>query len=108
MAITYTLTPNILNVAPQQSGEQNVVIGVAWSYSATDGVYVSDFCGNTQVAYVPGNPYTPYANLTEAQVAGWVTSSWSADQTTQYQKQLADLIAKQQISSTAAPPLPWS
>jgi hypothetical protein len=107
--LTYTLTPTSMVVAANQSGQQNVVINVMWEYTATDGIYIANSGpGNTQVTYTSGNPFTPYANLTEAQVAGWVLGAWTPDQTASYQKQLSDSIAAQQAAQYATPPLPWS
>lgn len=109
MAITYTLTPLSMSVAPTQSGQQNVVVNVLWEYTATDGVYVANSGpGNTFFTYSSKSSFTPYNQLTQAQVAGWVTSSWTPAQTALYQKQLADNLATQQAAQYATPPLPWS
>ena len=108
MAATYTLTPVSMVVASDQSGQQNVVVKVLWTYTAADGLYTATTTGFTYVSYNPDNPFTPYANLTEAQVAGWVLSAWTPDQTAAIQKPLSDSIAAQQAAQYATPPLPWS
>lgn len=109
MAITYTLTPLSMAVIPQHDGEENVVVQIAWKYAATDGVYVAENAlGFTTCSYAPGSPFTPYSDLTEAQVAGWVLSSWTPEQTAEYQAQLADMLAEQKAAAFSRPPLPWA
>ena len=109
MAITYTLTPLSMTVAPQLDGEENVVVQIAWKYTATDGVYVAENAlGFTPCSYTPGGQFTPYQNLTQAQVADWVLSSWTPEQTAHYQAQLAERIAQQKAAAYNMPPLPWA
>jgi len=109
MAITYTLVPLSMTVVPDQSGQQNVVVRVGWNYTGTDGVYVGiNAAGFTELTYTEGNPFTPYQNLTQAQVIAWVLSAWSSEDTAARQKVVNDQIAAQQAAQYATPPLPWS
>lgn len=107
--ITYKLTPLSMTVAPQYEGETDVVVSIAWKYSAVDGVYTAEnSLGFTSCSFAPGTPFTPYADLTEEQVAGWVLSSWTPEQTAQYQEQLAGMIAAQKAAAYSYPRLPWA
>ena len=102
MAITYTLNVTQMEVAPQAEGQTDVVINVGWAYVGTDGTNSAAFGGTTSVTYTQGSPFTPYSQLTEAQVAGWVLAAWSADQTQAQQTYIANQLA------LATPPLPWA
>lgn len=107
--ITYKLTPLSMTVASQYEGETDVVVSIAWKYAAVDGVYAAEnSLGFTSCSFTPGNPFTPYADLTEEQVVGWVLSSWTPEQTAQYQAQLADMIAAQKAAPYSNPLLPWA
>lgn len=100
--ITYTLNVTQMDVAPQAEGQTDVVINVHWAYVGTDGTNSGSFGGTTPVSYQQGSPFTPYGDLTQEQVAGWVLDAWTADQTTTYQTAINDQIAVQ------TPPLPWT
>jgi len=109
MAITYTLTPTSMLVAADESGQQDVVVKVYWTYTAVDGLYsATNSFGYTNVTYTSGQPFTPYDQLTQAQVTQWVLGSWTPEQTTANQQPLANSIAAQQAAQYATPPLPWS
>jgi len=67
----------------------------------TDGTNTGSFGGTTALTYTEGSPFTPYADLTQEQVSGWVLGAWTADQTASYQSQLDSQLA------VTSPPLPW-
>ena len=96
-------------VAANQDGQQNVVIKIYWSYTATDGTFTAtNEHGYTNMTYIPGNPFTPYQNLTEADVVNWVLGSWTPDQLQANQQFLAKSIAAQQAAAYKFLPLPWN
>jgi hypothetical protein len=107
MPITYSLTPKSMSVVNNQNGQQNVVINVLWDYSATDGLYSVNFCGTTNIQYDDSAQFTPYQELKEDQVAWWITGSWTQDQTTKFQAQLANKLAEINAAQYSTPPLPW-
>ena len=101
MAITYALIINIMACAPQYDGQTDVVIRVVWTYGGNNGTN-SYYCGGlTTLTYVPPAPFTPYDDLTEEQVAGWVTDSWTSEQTA-YMQETIDVQLALVVS-----PLPW-
>jgi len=51
------------------------VVTVHYNVSATDGTYNSSVYGTVGYQEQPGETYTPYDQLTEAQVVGWVQTS---------------------------------
>jgi len=57
------------------AGQTNVVVKVHWKVSGSD-ANNNGYCQkNTSFTYAPGDPFTPYADLTETQVLGWVQDS---------------------------------
>lgn len=53
-------------------GVQNVVTEVPWSCSEVAGTVTAKQTGVVDLEYNPSSPFTAYADLTEAQVVGWV------------------------------------
>ena len=51
------------------------VVTVHYNVSATDGIYNASTYGTIGYTQQPGETYTPYDQLTEAQVVGWVQTS---------------------------------
>ena len=112
MPVTYTWSINQLTAYPTYQSQTDVVFKVQWSYRGVDSNGVGSSRGGvTPVTYSAGAPFTPFNQLTEAQVLGWVQPTISA-------QQLADMEAgitgdiDWQIQQAAAdnpvtPPLPW-
>ena len=55
------------------------VVTVHYNVSATDDTYQASTYGTIGYTQEPGETYTPYADLTEAQVVGWVQTSLGKD-----------------------------
>lgn len=51
------------------------VVTVHYVVTATDGLYTASTYGTVGYTQQPGEQYTPYDQLTEAQVVGWVQTS---------------------------------
>lgn len=95
---------------PQAEGQTDVVFQVGWRCNGLleqDNQSFSGTVYSTQsVTYKAGSPYTPYADLTQDQVLGWI---WAAgvDQTA------TEAAVEQQIQDAINPPitspaLPWA
>ena len=80
MSITTTWIVEQMNCYPTSEGQTDVVFNVAWRVNATDGTFYATAYGTAGVTYEAGSPYTPYADLTQAQVIGWVQGSMGAEQ----------------------------
>ena len=107
MTNTYTWTVQALDCYPTYEGETDVVFVVSWRCDGTDGTYSSFNTGQTQVPYASGeDPYTPYADLTQSQVLGWVWAN-GVDQAA-VEAALATNIENQVNPPVVTPPLPWS
>lgn len=107
MAITYSWTITQLDCYPQAEGETNVVFTAHWTCSGTDGAHNASVYSTTGLNYVAGSPYTPYNQLTQAQVVGWVQEALGAEQVAAYEANVATQIANQINPPVVTPPLPW-
>ena len=91
---------------PQADGETDVVFTVHWTCAGTDGTYSSSVYNTQAVTYTAGSPYTPYADLTQNEVLGWI---WAAG----VDKAATEAAVQQMIDNqinppVVTPPLPWS
>lgn len=106
MTNTYTWIVEWMSCYPQAEGETDVVFQVGWRCNATDGTYNATQYGSVGVSYVAGDPYTPYADLTQDQVLGWVWSNGVDKNATE--AALAQNINDQINPPVVTPPLPWA
>ena len=112
MSISYTWSINQLECYPTYESQTDVVFNVTWSYRGVDSNGVgSSRGGKTAVTYAAGSPFTPFAQLTEAQVLGWGQPTITPEQMTEMEAGINGDISWQIAQSTAnnpvTPPLPW-
>lgn len=105
MAITYQWSVSSMDCYPQEAGNTDVVFCVHWTCSGIDGEF-SGSVYSTCTVPAPEGSFTPYADLTEQQVLGWIWAN-GVDQDS------AELAVQQQIDNqknppVVSPPLPWS
>lgn len=75
MNITYTWTVTSMSAVPQIGPDADVVIAVSWACAgSTDSTppVQSFFQGLTDTPFTGEGSFTPYADLTQDQVLGWV------------------------------------
>ena len=108
MSVTNTWVIEQMDCYPQAEGETDVVFTVHWRINATDGTYNATSYGTVGVTYEAGTPYTPYADLTQAQVVGWVEAALGPEKVASIEANLATNIANQANPPVVTPPLPWS
>lgn len=108
MTITNTWAVVQMDAYPEYDGEPDVVFTVHWTLAATDGTYTGSVYGSIGVSLAEGSTFTPYADLTEAQVIGWVQSAMGAEQVASYEANVAGQIEAQINPTVVTPPLPWS
>ena len=71
-----------------------------------DKTYNGTVYSTQAVTYVAGSPYTPYADLTEEQVLGWI---WAAGVNKEATEAAVEMQIAQQVNPPVVqPPLPWS
>jgi hypothetical protein len=81
MANTYKWTINALDAKISQDGNDNVVYTIHWGYTASDDsdpVNTASSIGTYGVEYDADN-FTPYADLTEANVISWLEAGLDVD-----------------------------
>jgi hypothetical protein len=88
--------------------EPGFVVNVLWTLTGVDGQYTASIGGNNQFVTQEGT-FTPYANLTQAQVIGWVQDALGPDGVANM-----EACVQGQINSMITPPvspqntpLPW-
>jgi len=91
---------------PQAEGQVDVVFQVNWMCSGTESGAGASNGGVAYVTYTAGTPYTPYDQLTQEQVLGWVYAS-GVDQAA------VEASVQMQIDERLNPPtvnlpLPWA
>lgn len=108
MEITNTWNVKQLDCYPEYEGEPDVVFTVHWILNGTDGAYNGSVYGTVGVTLDSGSAFTPYDQLTEAQVIGWVQAALGEEQVAAYEENVAQQIADQINPPVIVPPLPWS
>jgi hypothetical protein len=98
-----------MSCIPQEEGQTDVVISVAWRVNGTDGTYSATVYGSqTLNPYTPKSPFTPYADLTQEQVIGWVQDVMGEEQVAKIIANIEQQIENQVNPPIVTPPLPWS
>jgi hypothetical protein len=96
-----------MDAYPEYEGNADVVFTVHWTLNATDGEHVGSVYGSVGLTLDPEATYVPYANLTEAQVIGWVQAALGEEQVAAYEANVAEQIANQINPPVVSPALPW-
>jgi len=101
---TFTWTVTQLDCYPQAEGQTDVVFTVHWQLTGTDGTYNGSVYSTCAVP-APTETFTPYADLTQEQVLGWIWAN-GVDQAS------AEAAVQTQIDNQINPPvtspaLPW-
>lgn len=106
MTATFVWAVTQMDCYPHAEGETDVVFTVHWNCLGTDGEYSGYVYGTQAVTYTAGAPYTPYADLTQDQVLGWIWSSGVDEDATEAAVQ--QQIDNQINPPVVTPPLPWA
>jgi hypothetical protein len=108
MSVTNTWVIEQMNCYPTHEGQTDVVFTVHWRVNATDGTYNATSYGSVGVTYVSGTPFTPYAQLTQPEVVGWVQAALGPEQVATIEANLATNIYNQMTPPVISPALPWA
>ena len=108
MSITYTWNIGQLICYTESQGQNDVVCTVFYTLNGTDGTYNGSIGGSVSLTYDQGAAFTPYSELTQDQVLGWVTTSLGQDQIAAMEADIAVQIENQTNPPVVSPPLPWS
>lgn len=93
-----------MNCYPQADGQTDVVFVVHWTCAGTQDTYSASVYSTCAVP-APTGTFTPYADLTQDQVLGWIWANGVDQAATEaaVQTQIDNLINPPVVS----PPLPW-
>lgn len=109
MPNTYAWVIEQLDCYPQKDGRQDVVFTVFWHRQATNNAgHLGDVYGSQEITLNPMAPFTPYADLTFAQICGWLVDAMGADRVAELDAALDRQIAAQINPPVVTPPLPWA
>ncbi len=108
--ITYTWSVNSMMVMPEQAGEADVVIVATYSVKGVEEGYEAELTELMQnFSYTGGEDFTPYGDLTEAQVIGWIKDALGENGITSIEANIASQIENQKNPPLTPEtlPLPW-
>ena len=110
--MSYNWAVNSMSCYPQAEGQTDVVFLVYFSVSKTATVnndpYLSVANGSATLTYVAGSAYTPYDQLTQDQVLGWVQSALGEDGVADYEAQVDAQIESVMNPPVVTLPIPWA
>jgi hypothetical protein len=96
-----------MDAYPEVNGATDVVFNIHWTLTGAEDSFSGSVYGSQTVAYDAAEPLTPYANLTETQVLGWLQAAMGEEQVAKYEANVAQQIADQINPPVVNPPLPW-
>ena len=102
---TFTTTITNMYTLPQVEGQTDVVVNVQFIVSGIDGQYAAEIGGNQQCTLTPGQAFTPYDQLTQAQVIGWLDPQMISSCQACVQGQISSMITPPISPTNQA--LPW-
>ena len=102
---TFTTNIDSMYTLPQVEGQTDVVVNALWTVTGVDGQYTAEIGGNTQFTLEQGAAFTPYDQLTQTQVIGWIPEQQITSAQQCVQGQIDSLITPP--VSPSAQPLPW-
>ena len=102
-----TFTTAIDAMRTLQQPVPNYVVNVLWEVTGVDGEYTASIGGNTTFKSADQTgPVTPYADLTQAIVIGWLPESAIASAQARVQDQIDSMITPPVRPQNT--PLPWA
>ena len=107
MAITYEWKIEQMEAYPEKDGFTDVVFTVHWRRQATDGTHHADVYGSQSVTLDADADFTPYANLTQAIVEGWLEDAMGEERVADIDRSLDKQIENLITPPVIRPPLPW-
>ena len=108
MANTYSWLISQLECYPQHENETDVVFTVHWRRQATDGTHTGDIYGSQSIEFNPADTFVPYAQLTQAEVEGWLEAAMGAERISELNAALDKQIADQINPPVLRMPIPWN
>lgn len=105
MTATINWAVTAMDCYPQENGNADVVFNVHWTCSGVDGDYSASVYSTCQVEFTGGS-FTPYDQLTQQEVLGWIWANGVDKTATEAAVQTQ--IDNQINPPVVTPPLPWA
>ena len=106
---TYTWTIKSMSVMPVLDGQTDVVVSAQWNILGEDQGCTYNLAGWQNFTLKQGEGFTPYDQLTEAQVVGWVQETMGENGVANMEAAVQgslDAINNPPVEPVIAP-LPW-
>jgi len=121
MSNTFKWSVQKLRVAPQQGDKANVVVQADWLCVALNNESIVQAAASGVKSFTLGDSFTPFNQLTEAQVLGWCFEPETVSETDREgnvtttvknlkadaEAQVTGQIARQLAQKESEPALPW-
>jgi len=109
---TITWSIEQLSCYPDVDNHIDVVFSAAWRVNGVDDtsgtpLYATVYGSQSISPYDGKTPFTPYADLTQAQVIGWVQDAMGSEQVAAIVANIEQQIENQVNPPIVTPPLPW-
>jgi len=108
MTIEFTTTITGMEAYPIKDSVPLYVFRVYWNYEGKDEKYETAMQGSTDVPASDPQSATPYADLTQEQVMGWIQKYTPAWMWAEYSDKISAWITAQYTPAVVNPPLPWA
>ena len=102
----FTIAVSQMYTLPQEAGQTDVVVNVNYLVTGVSDVYTADIGFSQQLTIEQGEAFTPYAQLTEAQVISWADPQTVSNMQACVQGQIDSMI-NPPVSPTLQA-LPWN
>lgn len=107
MAVTCDWRVDQMEAYPEKDGFSDVVFIVHWRVNANDGSYNATSYGTVNIPLNLSDKFTPYSNLTQNQVLGWVKEALGNDEVVVIESNLAKQIFYMINNPIITIPNPW-
>ena len=109
MSNSYQWIISQLDCYPQHANQNDVVFNIHWRRQVNDGNgHIAEIYGSQSVTLDPQASFTPYENLTQTQVEGWLESAFGSEALAAQLTALDQQIENQINPPVIAPKLPWA
>jgi len=123
MSNTYNWIIEKIDCITSLNGQTDVVCNVHWRVngvssetysvpnitgSSTSYPYFATVCGNQLLSYETGQSFTPFSQLTETIVLGWVQNAIGTNEITEIQNEIDSLLNNLINPTVITPNLPWN
>ena len=107
MTIQYIWGITKIKAYPTVEDKTNVICTVEWKLTITNGEYNKQILGTISIPVVHLEPFTPYDQLTEEQVLGWVHKVMGPEQKSQLEAGILVQLEQMINPPVVTVPLPW-